>query len=111
VDCNGEWAIRNVPIARHDPWDQQPERNNPWDYNIRIIPDEERPSFLSAAVTARSQCTTASREASRSNPGHSTLLSTTIPKRYVPGLGFIYQQYHASRENNLVVMAQVRDLR
>jgi len=24
-----EWAIRNAPIARHDPWNQQAEENNP----------------------------------------------------------------------------------
>jgi len=49
-----EWAIRNAPIARHDQWDQQPERNNPWDYNIKIVQDEDRPSFFSAAGTTRS---------------------------------------------------------
>jgi len=35
-----EWAIRNAPIARHEPWGQQPAQNNPWDYNIKIVPDE-----------------------------------------------------------------------
>jgi len=88
-----EWAIRNAPIARHEPWCQQPERKIPWDYNIKIVPDEERSSFLSAAVTTRSQCNAASGEASRSNQGHNTLLSCTNPMRYVPGVGFIHQQY------------------
>jgi len=48
-----EWAIRNARIARHEPWGQQTEQRNPWDYNIKIVPDEERRSFLSAAVTTR----------------------------------------------------------
>ena len=43
----GEWAIRNGPIARHDIWGQQFVQNNPWDYNIKIVPDEERPSPFS----------------------------------------------------------------
>jgi len=93
-----EWAIRNAPIARHEPWGQAPASNNPWYYNIKILPDEERPSFLSAAVTTRSQCNAASGEASRSNQGHNTLLSHTSPMRYVPGLGFMHQQHHTSNE-------------
>jgi len=59
-----EWAIRNTPIARYDPWYQQPERNNPRDYNIYIVPEEERTSFLSAATNTRSQRNAASAEAS-----------------------------------------------
>jgi len=50
-----EGAIRTAPIAHHEPWGQQPAQHNPWNYNIKIMPDEERPSFLSAAVTTRSQ--------------------------------------------------------
>jgi len=73
-----EWAVRNAPIARHDPWDQEPKQNNPWDCNIKILPNEERPSFLSATVTTRSQWNTASAEASGSNHGHKTLLSPLI---------------------------------
>jgi len=61
-----EWAIRNAPIAHHEPWAQQTEQNNPWDY-IKIVPDQERRSFLSAAVTTRSQRSAASGEASRFN--------------------------------------------
>jgi len=49
-----EWAIRNAPIARHEPWGQQRAQNNSWNYPIKIVPEEERPSFLSAAVTTRS---------------------------------------------------------
>jgi len=86
-----EWAIRNDPIARHEPCGQEPSQNNPWDYNIKIVPDEERPSFLSAAVTTRSQHNAASREASGSYQGHNTLLSPTNPMRYVPGVGFMHQ--------------------
>jgi len=86
-----EWAIRNALIARHNPWDQQTEGNNPWDYNIKILPEEERPSLLSAAVTTRSQCNTTSGQASGSNIGHNRLLSHTNPMRYVPGVGFIHQ--------------------
>jgi len=59
-----EWAIRNAPIARHEPWGQQTEQKYPWNYNIKIIPDWERPSFLSAAVTTRSQRNAFSGEAS-----------------------------------------------
>jgi len=59
-----EWAIRNSPIARHEPLGQQPTQNNPWDYNIKIVLDEERTSFLSAEFTTRSQCNPASGEAS-----------------------------------------------
>jgi len=76
-----EWAIRNTSNASH----------NPWDYDIMIVPDEERPFFLSAAVTIRSQRNAASGEASGSNLGHNTLLSPTNPMRYVPGVGFIHQ--------------------
>jgi len=96
----GEWAIRNVPIARHEPWDQQPAQNNPWDYYIKIVPDKERPPFLSAAVPTRSQRNAASGEASGSNQGHNTLLSLTNPMRYVPGVGFMHQQHHTSNEEN-----------
>jgi len=95
-----EWAIRGAPIARHEPWGQQTEQNNPWDYNIKIVPDEERCSFLSAAVTTRSQHNAASGEASGSNQDHNTFLSTTNPMRYVPGVGFIDQQHHTSNEEN-----------
>jgi len=95
-----EWAIRNTPIARHEPWGQQATQNNPWDYNIKIVPDEERPPFLSAAVTTRSQRNAASGEASGSNQGHNTLLSPTNPMRYVPGVEFIHQQHHTSIEEN-----------
>jgi len=62
-----EWAIRNTPIARHEPCGQQPAQNNPWDYNIKIVLDEERPYFLSAAVTTRLQRNAAYGEASGSN--------------------------------------------
>jgi len=95
-----EWAIRHAPIARYEPWGPQPSQNNPWDYNIKIVPDEERPSFLSAAVTTRSQRNAASGEASGSNQGHNTLLSPTNPMRYVPGVGFMHQQHHTSNEEN-----------
>jgi len=95
-----EWAIRNAPIARYKPWGKQTEQKNPWNYNIKVIPDEERPYFLSAAVTTRSQRNAASREASRSNQGHNTLLSPTNPMRYVPGVGFMHQQHHTSNEEN-----------
>jgi len=89
-----EWGIRNAPIARYDPWDQQTEPNNPWDYNINIVPDEERPAFFSAAVTTRSQRNAASAEPTRCNQGHNTLLSYSNPMRYVLGVGFMYPQYH-----------------
>ena len=46
-----EWVIRIAPIACHNPYGQQPERNNPWYYNIKIIQEEETPMFLSAAVS------------------------------------------------------------
>jgi len=95
-----EWPIRNPSITRHEPWDQQPAHNNPWDYNIKIVPDEERPSFLSAAVTTRSQRNAASGEASGSNQDHNTLLSPTNAMGYVPGVGFIQQQHHTSNEEN-----------
>jgi len=95
-----EWAIRNTPIARHEAWGQQNEKNNPWDYNIKIIPDEERRSFLSAVVTIRSQYNAASGEASGSHQSHNTLLSPTIPIRYVPGVGFMHQQHHIFKEEN-----------
>ena len=95
-----EWAIRNVPIARHEPWGQQNEQKNPWDYNIKIIPDDERLSFLSAAVTTRSHRNAASREASGSNQSHNTLLFPTNTMRYVPGVGLMQQQHHTSNEEN-----------
>jgi len=105
-----EWAIRNAPIARHEPLGQQTEQKNPWDYNIKIIPDEERPSFLSAAVTTRSQRNAASGETSGSNQGHNTLLSPTNPMRYVPGVGFMHQQHHTNnKENNLVHNPQTQE--
>jgi len=93
-----EWAIRNAPITRHEPWAQQPAQNNPWGYNIKIVPDEERPFFLSAAVTTRSQCNAASGKASGSNQDHNTLLSPNNAMRYVPGVGFMHQQHHISNE-------------
>jgi len=95
-----EWAIRNSPIARHEPWGHQPAQNNPWDYNIKIVPYEQRPSFLSAAVSTRSQCNAASGQASGTNQGHNTLLFPTNPMRYVPGVGFMHQQDHTSNEKN-----------
>jgi len=95
-----EWAMRNAPIARHKPWGQQTEQKNLWDYHIKIVPDEERPCFLSAPVTTRSQRNAASGEASGSNQGHNTLLSPTNPIRYVPGVGFMHQQHHTSNEEN-----------
>jgi len=107
--CTAEdWAIRNAPIACHNPWGQQTEQSNPWDYNIKIIPDEEICPFLSATVTTRSQCNAASGEARGSNQGHNTLLSPTNPMRYVPGLGFMDQQHHTISEyNNLVHDPQI----
>jgi len=105
-----EWAIRNAPIDRHEPWGQQTEQKNPCDYNIKIVRDEERPSFLSAAVTTRYQCNAASREASGSNQGYNTLLSPTNPMKYVPGVGFIHQQLHTpNEENNHVQDPQTQD--
>jgi len=95
-----EWAIRNFPIARHEPWDQQTKQKNLWDYNIKIIPDEERPSFLFAAVTTRSPCNAASGEANGFNQGHNTFLSPTNTMWYVPGVGFMHQQHHTSNEEN-----------
>jgi len=86
-----EWAIRNAPIATHNPWDQQTKRHNPWDYNIKIVPDEKRYFFLSAALTIKSQCNTACGEASGSNQGDNTLLSPTNPIRYRPEVGFMHQ--------------------
>jgi len=105
-----EWAIRKAPIARHEPWQQQIEQKNPWDFKIKIVPDKERSSFLSAAVTTRSQCNAASGEASGSNQGHNTLLSPTNPMRYVPGVAFMHQQHHTtSKENNLVHNPQTEE--
>jgi len=105
-----EWAIRNAPIAPHEPWGQQPAQNNPWDYIIKIVPDEERPSFLSAAVTTRSELNAASGEASGSNQGHNTLLSLTNPMRYVPGVGCMHQQHDTNtEENNLVYNPQIQE--
>jgi len=95
-----EWAIRNAPIARHKPWGQQTEQKIPWDYNIKIVPDEERTSFLSATVTTRSQRNAASGKASRSNQGYNTLLYPTNPMRYVAGVEFIHQQHHTPNEEN-----------
>jgi hypothetical protein len=57
-----EWAIRNAPIVRHHPWNQQAEQNITWDNNIKIVADEENPTFLSAAVTTRSQRRNANNE-------------------------------------------------
>jgi len=59
-----EWAIRNAPIACHEPWGQQRDQNNPWDNNIEIVLDEERHSFFSTTGTTRSQHNAASGEAS-----------------------------------------------
>ena len=75
-----------------------------------IVPDEERPSSLSAAITTRLQCNSASGEASGSNQGHNTLLSPTNPMRYVPGVGFMHKQHHTnSEENNLVHNPQTHE--
>jgi len=75
-----------------------------------IVPDEERPSSLSAAITTRLQCNSASGEASGSNQGHNTLLSPTNPMRYVPGVGFMHKQHHTnSEENNLVHNPQTEE--
>ena len=105
-----EWAIRNTPIARHELWVQQPVQNNSWDYNIKIVPDEERPSFPSAVVTTRSQCNVASGEASRSNQGHNTLLSPTNAMRYRTGVGFMHQQHYTTiEEHNLVHEPQAQE--
>jgi len=104
-----ERAVRNTPIAHHEPWGQQTEPQNPWDYNIKQVADEERASFLSAAVTTRSQRNTASGEASGSNQGHNTLLSPTNPMRCMPGVGFMHQQHHTSnKENNYVQEPQTQ---
>jgi len=105
-----QWGIRNAPSARHKLWVQQPARNNPWDYNIKIVSGEERHSFLSAAVTTRSQCNVSSGEASGSNRGHNTLLFPTNPVRYVPGVGFMHQQHNTTSEkNNLVHNPQIQE--
>jgi len=37
-------------------------------------------------------------EATGSNQAHNTLLSPTNPMRYVPGMGFMYQQHHTTFE-------------
>jgi len=95
-----EWVIRNAPIARHEPWGQQPTQNNPWDYNIKIVPNEERTPFLSTAFTTRSQRNAASGEASGSNQGHNTFLSPNNPMRYVPRVRFMHQQLHTTSEEN-----------
>jgi len=95
-----ECAIRNAPIAHNELWGQLTETKNQWNYNIKILSNKERPSFLSAAVTTRSQCNAASGEASGSNQGHNTLLSSTNPMRDVLGVGFINQQHHTSNEGN-----------
>jgi len=86
-----EWAILHAPIACHDPLDQQPKQNNLWDYNIKIVPDGERRSFLSTAVPTKSQCNAASGEASESNQGHNTFLFPTTAMRYMLGVGFMHQ--------------------
>jgi len=105
-----EWAIRNAPIARHEPWGPPNEQKNPWDYNIKIIPDEETHSFLSAAVNTRSHCYAASGEAGGSNQGQNTLLSPTNPMRYVPDVGFMHQQHHTpNKENNDVQDPQTQE--
>jgi len=105
-----EWAIRNAPIARHEPWDKQLAQNNPWDYNIKIVPDEERSPFLSATVTTRSQRNAASGEGNGSNRGHNTLLSPTNPMTYLPGVGFMHQQHHTtSKENKHVQDPQTQE--
>jgi len=105
-----EWVIRNAPIPHHEPWGQQLTQNNPWDYNIKIVPGEEKPSFLSVVVTTRSQSNAASGEASGSNQGHNTLLSPTNPVRYMPGLGFMHHQHHTtSEENNLIHNLQTQE--
>jgi len=105
-----ECAIRNAPIARHEPWCQQPAQNHQWDYNIKIVPDEERTPFLSAAVTTRSQRNAASREATGSSQCHNTHLSPTNSMRYVPGVGFMHQQhYKTSEENNHVHNPQTQE--
>jgi len=105
-----EWAIRNATIAPHEPWGEQTEEKNPWDYNIKIVPDEERPSFLSAVLTTRSQCNAASGQASGSNQGHTTLLSPTNPMKYMPGVGFMHQQHPtANEENNHIQDTQTQE--
>jgi len=102
-----EWAIRNASITCHEPWGEQIKQNNPWDYNIKIVLDKERRCLLSAVVTTRSQCNAASGEARGSNQGHHTLLSPTNAMRYVPEVAFMYQQCHAtSEENNFVLNPQ-----
>jgi len=98
-----EWAIRNAPIACYEPWVQQPSQNNPEDYNIKNVPDEERPSILSATVSTRSKLNAASVETSGSKQGHNSLLFPNNPMRSMPAEGFIHHQHHtASDENNLV---------
>jgi len=104
-----EWSIRNAPISRPEPWGQT-EQKNPWDYNIKIVPDEEKRLVLCATVTTRSRRNVASGEASRSNQGHNTLLSPTNPMRYMPGVGFMHQQHPTnSEENNLVHNPQTQE--
>ena len=93
-------AIRIDSFAIHDPWDQQPEPQNPCGFKIKIVPDKKRPSFLSAAVTSRLQCNAAAGEASGSNQDHNTLLAPTNPIRYMPGVGFIHQHHHTTSEKN-----------
>jgi len=61
-----EWAVRNASIACHDLWDPQPKQKSPWVYNIKIVLNKEKPSYLATAFTHRSQCNTPSAEASRS---------------------------------------------
>ena len=105
-----EWAIGNTPITRYEPWVLHLAPNNPWDYNIKIVLYKERPSFLSTVVTTRSQHNAASGEASGPNQDHNSLLSSTNPIRYVPGVGFMHQQhYTTSEENNPVHDPQTQE--
>jgi len=105
-----EWAIRNAPIARKDPWGRQSVQNNPRDYNLKIVPDEERTPVLSAVVTSRSQRNISFGESSGSNQGHNTSLSPTNPMTYMPGVEFMHQQYYTtSEENNLIHDPQLQE--
>jgi hypothetical protein len=95
-----EWAIRNAPIARHTPWNQQAEQNNPWDYNIKIVPDQEERTFLSASVTTRSQSNIAPAQASGLPLGEIPSAPPTTPMRYVPGVGFVHQPQNNNTEED-----------
>jgi len=99
----GRMAYQKRSHSSHQPWGQQTEEKNPWDYNFKVVPDEERRTFLSAAVTTRSQRNAASGEASGSNLGHNTLLSPTNPMRYVPEVRFMHQQHHTTSDENKLV--------